>query len=146
MLLNPEFPWIHEGMALTYMHQGNPERALVEIDNFSVGRNILSIKSNVLLALGKELESRAIANEFLETSAQEYPMVMAIIYAWRGDNDSAFAWLEEAFVQRTRELNNILWNDALSRLENDPRYPGFLEKLGLLEAWKAMPPEKDGVP
>jgi hypothetical protein len=66
-----------------------------------------SVKAMALFTLGEEIESLAITNEFLNTSAQERPLQMAAIYAWRG--------------------------------EADPRYSIFLEKLGLLEAWKAMP-------
>lgn len=69
-----------------------------------------------------------------------------MIYAWRGENDSAFESLELAFEQHHNGLANILLNDALTRLGSDPRYPIFLEKLGLLEAWKGMPPESDGPP
>jgi len=36
-------------------------------------------------------------------------------------------------------LANILLNGAIHHLESDPRYPVFLEKLGLPEAWKALP-------
>ena len=93
----------------------------------------------MLFTLGKEMESQEITNEFLETSAQDHPLQMAIIYAGGGENDSAFEWLETAFEQRSRGLSNILFNDALARLESDPRYPVFLEKLGLLKYWEAMP-------
>ncbi len=36
-------------------------------------------------------------------------------------------------------LANFLFHDTFRRLEDDPRYPIFLEKLGFLEIWKAMP-------
>ena len=64
-----------------------------------------------------------------------------MIYAWRGENDSAFESLEFALEQHHSGLANILINDPLKHLEDDPRYTVFLKKLGLLEAWKAMPPE-----
>ena len=139
LALNPEYPQARLNIVLNYLRQDNPERALAELDKIPVSPRYQSIKATVLFTLGEEMESQAITNKFLETSAQNYPLLMAIVYAWRGENDSAFAWLEAAFVQRTRELNNILWNNALSSLENDPRYPVFLEKLGLLEFWEAMP-------
>ena len=53
----------------------------------------------------------------------------------------AFEWLETAFQQRDGRLTWILHYVYLRNLESDPRYPVFLEKLGLLEAWKAMSPE-----
>jgi hypothetical protein len=49
-------------------------------------------------------------------------------------NDKAFEWLEMAFQERLVELKYILTNAYLKSLQNDPRYPTFLDKLGLLEA------------
>jgi hypothetical protein len=92
-----------------------------------------------LFTLGEELESLAITNDLLKTSAQEQPYRMATVYAWRGENDLAFEWLEAAFKQRDSGLANILAYREFGSLKADPRYPIFLEKLGLLEAFKAMP-------
>ena len=39
-------------------------------------------------------------------------------------------------------MANILLRVAFHHLESDPRYPVFLEKLGLLEAWRAMPRDR----
>ena len=141
LVINPKYPEVRLNIAMTYLHQGNPERALAEMDKLSVSPRLQSLKASALFTLGEEMESQAIISKLLETSAEKYPMRMAIIYAWRGENDSAFEWLEVAFEQRDAGLSYILWSFALARLKSDPRYPIFLEKLGLLEAWKAMPPE-----
>ncbi len=71
--------------------------------------------------------------------AHEIPGPMASMYAWRGENDLAFEWFDLAFQQGDFRLFNFLGNEWLRGLENDPRYPVMLEKIGLLEAWKAMP-------
>jgi len=137
--LNPEYPWVHLGIALTNLLQGNPERALNHLRKASPDSpGYHSIKAAVLVALGEEIEAQAVAKEFLKESAQETPLEMAIFFANQGDNDEAFKWLEEALEQRSRGLSQILWNNALARLDNDPRYPIFLEKLGLREYWNTM--------
>ena len=51
---------------------------------------------------------------------------------------------EKAFKQHSVDLCFILVEPAFKMLASDPRYPVFLEKLGLLEAWEAMPPEYGG--
>ena len=66
------------------------------------------------------------------------------MYAWRGENDEAFEWLEMALEQHDSDLSYILMNNALFRLKDDPRFPIFLEKMGLREAWEAMPSEYGG--
>jgi len=91
--------------------------------------------------MGEEEESRALTSEFLNTPAQENPFPKAFIYAWRGENDSAFESLELAFERHHYALADFLLYNTFGRLEGDPRYPLFLEKLGLLKYWKAMPPE-----
>jgi TolB-like protein/Tfp pilus assembly protein PilF len=139
LVLQPEASWAHRGISRVYLYQGNAEGALAEIDKIPAYASNNSIKAMALFTLGEEMESLAITNDLLKTSAQERPYRMATVYAWRGENDLAFKWLEAAFEQRDSGLANILAYREFDSLKADPRYPIFLEKLGLLEAWKAMP-------
>jgi len=65
---------------------------------------------------------------------------VAAIYAWRGENDAAFEWMERGLEQRSADVVYILSAPLLIKLRNDPRYSVFVEKLGLLEVWQTMPP------
>ena len=139
--INPDFPGIYEKIGRVYLLQGDAGRALIQFNKYpSSRRNVLN-KASAQIVLGNESEAQAIVNEYLATSSHEDPFWTAAIFAWRGDNDKAFEWLETAFQQRNIALSTILNNVYLRNLQSDPRYPAFLEKLGLLEAWKAMPPE-----
>ena len=100
-----------------------------------------TLKAEALSLMGEEDESRALHSEFLDTPAQFGPFAKAQIYALRGENDDAFKSLEVAFEQHHQSLANILAREAFHHLEADPRYPIFLEKMGLLEAWQAIPNE-----
>jgi adenylate cyclase len=139
LVLVPEDTWIRTFIAETYLRMGNPDRALLEISELPYSDSLNTLKAEALFTLGQEEESRALTSEFLNTPAEVGPYAKAGIYAWRGENDSAFESLEVAFEQHHSSLANILLNQAFRHLESDPRYPVFLEKLGLLEAWKAMP-------
>lgn len=138
LVLDPQNSWALEGIAEIYMRQGNPERALTEMNKLPYSHRLNSLKAEALFTMGREKESRALTRDFLNTPAHVGPYAKAIIYAFRGENDSAFEFLELAFEQHNSGLANILTHDALHHLEDDPRYPVFLEKLGLLEAWKTM--------
>jgi adenylate cyclase len=129
------------GIAETYLRQGDFDRALRELDELPYSHRLNNLKAELLFSMGKEDESRALTHEFLSTPNELGPMSKAIIYAWQGENDSAFELLEVAFEHHHSGLANILLVDAFRDLEADPRYPIFLEKLGLLDAWKAMPRE-----
>ena len=61
------------------------------------------------------------------------------MYAWRNEADEAFKWLEAALQYRDPGLSNLLSDQTLRNLYDDPRWNPFLDKVGLLEAWHAMP-------
>ncbi len=122
-----------------YMLKGDPERALAEVEENPKFFNA-AFKARLHFTLGNEAQSQAFIKELLADSPHENPGRMASVYAWRGENDAAFEWMEIGFEQGT-SFSNTLGNEWSRGLENDPRYPIFLEKIGLLEAWKAMPSE-----
>ena len=64
---------------------------------------------------------------------------MAGVFAWRGESDLAFEWLDIAFEQHSAFFAFLLINRNLHSLESDPRYPVLLEKIGLLTYWETMP-------
>ena len=61
--------------------------------------------------------------------------------------EEALALLASLGDEALLELfGDFLGNPRFKNLVSDPRYPLFLEKLGLLEYWQAMPPEYAGPP
>ena len=141
LVLYPESHYVLVSIAETYLRQGNPERALAEMEMLPYSHRLNSLKAEALFIMGEEEESRALTSEFLNTKAEFGPFRKARIYAWQGENDDAFKFLEIAFEQHNAGLANILIYADFQHLEADPRYPVFLEKMGLLEAWESMPPD-----
>ncbi len=138
--LNPEYTPAYAHMGRAYLLKGDIDRALIEFNkNPAWTLNILD-RARVQFARGNVQAGQALVDEYLATSSHDYPHATASVYALRGDNDTAFEWLELAYQQRARSLTYILTDSYLMNLTSDPRYPVFLEKLGLLEAWKVMPP------
>ncbi len=67
-----------------------------------------------------------------EMKAFNLPMDLAQLYAWRGDLDEAFRWLEIAYEHK--DGANGVKNDPFFRsVKGDPRYRAFLRKVGLPE-------------
>jgi TolB-like protein/class 3 adenylate cyclase/Tfp pilus assembly protein PilF len=139
LAIHPDYPWIHEKIGRAYLKQGNADKALIEFNKYPDWRQNTLNKLSALVALGRDSEAQAKANAFLAEANEVDPFWTAAIYVWLDDNDKAFEWLEIAFQQRNTRLRTILTNPYLSNLRTDPRYPVFLERMGLLEAWKVMP-------
>jgi serine/threonine-protein kinase len=58
---------------------------------------------------------------------------IAEVYAWRGEKNSAFEWLERAYAQRDGGLADIKIDPLLDSLRGDPRYKALLRTMKLPE-------------
>ena len=60
------------------------------------------------------------------------PTNIAIAYAYRGERDQAFRWLEQAVAQRDLALGHkFRLEPKLAPLRSDPRYTALLRKMNL---------------
>lgn len=144
--INPDYPGLSLVLGRVYMMRGDLENALLETEKTPDEFYYRHQKANFLYLMGKEAEAQTLINELLETSADQAPRAMASVYALRGEGDLAFEWLERAYEQDSASSTTFLGRLSWRKLTGDPRYSAFVEKIGLLEEWKAMPPEYGGPP
>jgi len=129
--LNPEYPAAHKDLALVYLAQSRPQAALAEMEQEKADLWRRYGFSLLYFGLGHKKEADATLSELVKNYQDTAAFQIAEVYAYRGEVDRAFEWLERAYVQRDSGLSQILGNPHLERLERDPRYPAFLEKMHL---------------
>ena len=56
---------------------------------------------------------------------------IAAVYAWRGERDAAFEWLQRSYELRDTGLLSVRVDPLLRELHSDPRYTALLVKMGL---------------
>jgi TolB-like protein/Flp pilus assembly protein TadD len=78
-------------------------------------------------------ESQLALDELIAKSAQEAAYQIAEVFAWRGENDLAFAWLERAFQQRDGGLAYVKVAPMFERQRGDPRFKALIKKMNLPE-------------
>jgi serine/threonine-protein kinase len=61
------------------------------------------------------------------------PYLIAVNYAYRGEPDAAFEWLERAYRGRDSDLTKIKIDERMTSMHNDPRYKALLRKMNLPE-------------
>jgi tetratricopeptide (TPR) repeat protein len=137
--INPGYPGIHNATGRAYLLKGDAVRALERFEQDPREVNRLFNSAIAHFSLGNEEKSRAIMDEYIEKYGDIYFYPLAMMHAWRGENDAAFEMLEKAYQTKTQFLTYILSNSLLLGLHTDPRFPELLEKMGLLEYWKSMP-------
>jgi hypothetical protein len=78
-------------------------------------------------ALGRRADSDA-ALRRLQAESTDWPFGMAEAFAFRGDADNAFQWLDRAYTQKD-ELELIKGDPNFRKVEHDQRYNAFLMRL-----------------
>jgi TolB-like protein/Flp pilus assembly protein TadD len=82
-------------------------------------------------SLGHAKESQHALDEAIAKRAQVAAYEIAEAYAWRGEADKAFEWLERAYRQSDGGLATIKTDRLLDSLHSDPRYNRLLAKINL---------------
>jgi TolB-like protein/Flp pilus assembly protein TadD len=69
--------------------------------------------------------------ELIEKDRNFLAYQIAEVYAWRGETDKAFEWLQVSFDNHDTGTLSLLINPLMRGLRHDPRYGGMLAKIGL---------------
>jgi tetratricopeptide (TPR) repeat protein len=81
-------------------------------------------------ALGRKADSDAALAALIAKNEREGPYNMAYVYAFRGEADKAFAWLDKAIEYGDGGLGEIVTENLFDKIHADPRWLPFLRKLG----------------
>lgn len=87
-------------------------------------------ESMALHSLGDRAGSDAALARAIAKYTKEAPYNIAGVEAWRGNADSAFAWLDKAVEYKDPGLSVIATDPFLARLRSDPRWLPFLRSQG----------------
>jgi len=79
--------------------------------------------------IGDRERSDAVLANYIEQFGQEFPVDIAALYAWRGDVDLAFEWLQRALDSHTQEFRLRADFNEFDALHGDPRWEQLLTDL-----------------
>ncbi|MDT8067662.1 MAG: protein kinase [Terriglobia bacterium] len=129
--LNPDGQFVHTELSRVYLANSHPQEALAEAERETQPGFRLQALALAYYALGRRQYSDRALAELIEKYQADWALQIAEVYAFRGEVDLAFAWLERAYVQRDAGLSLIKDDPLLKNLDHDPRYAAFLKKMGL---------------
>ena len=131
--LNPDYPALHAYRARVLLARSMPELALEEADKEQIPfwRRYARILS--LIALERSDEADALLQQMIIEHGDDAAYQVAEIYAFSGDVDEAFNWLDRARRQRDGGMSGLIGNHFLSNLENDVRWRDLLTRLSLVK-------------
>lgn len=129
--LAPNRPQGHYMLGRVYLAQLLLQEALAEMEHEPVAAFRLQGQALAYHALGRKKEADAVLREYIARHHAGGAYQIAELYAFRGEADRAFEWLENAYAQRDSGLTQMKGNPLLKSLESDPRYAAFLKKMHL---------------
>ena len=131
--LNPEASQMSYSLGQLELLEGHAQEALTVFRR--IGYEAISQCGSAMAEhmLGHAKESQQALDELAAKHARESAYQIAEVYAWRGEKDHAFEWLQRAYAQHDGGLSRIKFDPVLATLRADARYAVLLKKLGLPE-------------
>jgi len=118
-------------LGLVLLAQGDAPAALLAMEQETDDAFRLTGTAIVQHALGDAGASDAALQALIEEYEDGADYQVAFAYAFRGEIDHAFDWLEIAYDNRDAGLASMLVNPLLANLHDDPRWEPLLDKMGL---------------
>lgn len=117
-------------MGLTALLEGKPAEAQAQFERGG-GPFRLCGMAMAQHDAGRREQSNASLDALIAKFANTGAYQIAQVYAWQGDRDSAFAWLDRANAQRDAGLIYLKFDPLMAKLRDDPRYTRWLERMRL---------------
>src|SRR5271165_5122413 len=122
---------VHAARAIILLQQKRPQEALAEAQQEPADWARLQAEALAYYDLGRRTDSDQSLNQLLATHAHDAASQIAEVYAYRGEIDQAFQWLDNAYQVRDPGVAEVKINPLLKNLRRDPRYNQFLKKMRL---------------
>ena len=132
--LNPD---IYEGnyhLGVSYLLLGKPQQALDSFNRSVDPEYRQKGRALAFYALGRGQEFEDQFAELQQQFGEQWPSEIAHVYAWTGEHDLAFQWLDKAVEMDEGGISNSRRIAFLRPLHDDPRWQIFLEKVGVSDA------------
>src|SRR5213082_1268789 len=129
--LQPTGAASHRWQVLVAIQRGDGETALREAQlepNEAYRRFELALAH---YARGDRPAADAALSEMIARDRNLLAYQIAEVYAWRGETDKAFEWLQISFDNRDTGTLSLLIDPLMRSLRGDLRYKSMLEKIGL---------------
>src|SRR5213080_2949432 len=120
----------HAQLATTLLLKGDAQGALAEIEQETSENWKLIGLPMAYHALGRKADSDAALAALIAKYEKDGPYNIAYVYAYRGDADKAFEWLDKAVEYGDPGLADIVTENLFAKIHADPRWLAFLRKIG----------------
>jgi TolB-like protein/Tfp pilus assembly protein PilF len=127
----PERDWALVLLATSFLTGGDAAAALATMERSRTEGWRLWGRALAHHSLGNPGESQRALDENIATMGHIAAYQIAEIYAWRGEHDRAFEWLQRCYREHDSGLVQAGLDPLLRSLHPDPRWKALLRKMNL---------------
>jgi tetratricopeptide (TPR) repeat protein len=127
----PEQNYAAANLAMVELLDKKPAAALDAAERSTSEVFRRQCKAMALHDLGRTAETESVLEELIARYGHQGAYQIAVAYAWFGEPDRAFEWLDRAYAQRDSGLALLKFDPMLRGLRGDPRYAALLAKMKL---------------
>jgi TolB-like protein/Flp pilus assembly protein TadD len=120
----------HAQLGYALLQKGDAQGALVEIEQETSEIWKMIGLPMAYHALGRKADSDAALAALIAKYEKDAPCNIASVYAYRGEADKAFEWLDKGVEYGDGGLAEIVTETLFDKIHADPRWLAFLRKLG----------------
>jgi len=131
--VTPDYASGYYQLSRIQLAQNDGEAALASLNQEADEMWRLAGLSLAYFQLHREAEAKKTLQQFIDNYTDGAAYQIAATYAYRGEVDSAFEWLERAYQQRDGGLTEIKADPTFKTLQKDSRWRPFLKKMQLAE-------------
>ncbi|MEO6227264.1 MAG: tetratricopeptide repeat protein [Thermomonas sp.] len=128
--LNPLDEHAHYYLGLVELLQGRPKIAM---EHFEDSAHVFRLTGAALAHYS--MGDNAGSERELQLLGSRYgfitPYQMAEVYAWRGETDKAFVWLQRSAQLRDASFMYLAFDPLLDNIRSDPRFAALMQQVGL---------------
>jgi len=128
--LEPGRGSVHYFLSAALLLKGDAPAALAEIEREPVEPARKAGLPLAYYAVGRKADSDQALASLAGKYEKEASYNIAYSYAFRGDADKAFDWLDKAVEYQDTGLGDIATDNLFANIHSDPRWLPFLRKIG----------------
>jgi TolB-like protein/Tfp pilus assembly protein PilF len=128
--LSPSNGGAHCQLGVALLLKGDAHGALAEIEQETSEIYKMIGLAMAYHALGRKADSDAALSALIAKYEKDWSYNIAYVYAYRGEADKAFAWLDKAVEYGDPGLGEIVTDNLFDKIHADPRWLPFLRKIG----------------
>jgi TolB-like protein/class 3 adenylate cyclase/lipoprotein NlpI len=128
--LNPGRGAVHFALGVALMLRGDAAGALAEVEQETDEGWRMTGLPMAYHALGRKSDSDTALAALIAKHETDSSCDIAYVYAFRGEADQAFAWLDKAVAYHDPGLGEIVPQNLFDKIHSDPRWLPFVRKIG----------------